>query len=502
MAAGGLHARKRTLEEALAGEERCLGVAAAVCRAGGADSRHDKDAWVSASTEACAGTGATGSYKATAPAGALALPPGLRPQLLGRPVPRVVAPPRLEGVPRFLLHLGASGAEPGVPVSLAAAEGDAKAEEDGQGAALAKFREVAKAAADSVAMMVGTVPCGSLGDGGAHAAALACLPGATPPLLQKPRLLPQPAAAGATTVAGLSAAVVAAAGLQHEAPGEAGWEEPTWDGHPAEAPLPPTVSQLLQEAQLKLSAQVEAHELLQHQQQQLEWQLQVAGQAQQLQDLELAQAQFSAEVEGQHQQVATQMYLLAQLAEECAQMAASAAACCATSESDPAQATSLTQAAQQAAQRANWAATTLASTSPAEGGQVDEWTASLQQIAKQAAEAADHAARNCRLQASDITSRVPVSTVDKKSKVPCKWFLTGQCRRGSTCEFSHDLVDLQPRPLHKKRAEECIYFQQGRCTRGTACPFAHGADELAEVSRIVSDLKTERRLFSRTAGRH
>ncbi|CAE8656147.1 unnamed protein product, partial [Polarella glacialis] len=124
----------------------------------------------------------------------------------------------------------------------------------------------------------------------------------------------------------------------------------------------------------------------------------------------------------------------------------------------------------------------------------DEWTASLRSITAQAAEAAEQASMNCRLQAADIMNKLNGL---RSSKVPCKWFLLGQCRK-SICEFSHDIQDLQPRPLHKKRAEECHYFQKGQCTRGTACPFAHGSDELAEITRIVSDLKTEKRLFQRS----
>jgi len=200
--------------------------------------------------------------------------------------------------------------------------------------------------------------------------------------------------------------------------------------------------------------------------------------------------------EGADNQAAAQMYMLAQLAEESAHTAVSAAACLNGAESDPTQVAALAEAAQQAATRATWAATSLATCFPAPlPGQLqeDEWTRSVRNVTAQASEAAEQAALTSRIQATDLANRIAAST---KSKVPCKWFLLGQCRKG-ICEFSHDIQDLQPRPLHKKRAEECVYFQKGQCTRGTACPFAHGPEELAEIARIVSDLKGDKRFVRR-----
>lgn len=213
-------------------------------------------------------------------------------------------------------------------------------------------------------------------------------------------------------------------------------------------------------------------------------------------------ASLAPPAEGEGGQLAAQMYMLAQLAEESAQTANSAAACVLSPESDPAQVTTLAQAAQQAAQRATWAATTLISCFPAPLGppanEQEEWMISLRQITQQAAEAAEAAAATCGLQVAELANKLGGLLGDKKSKVPCKWFLLGQCKK-AICEFSHNIDDLQPRPLHKKRAEQCHYFQKGQCTRGTACPFAHGADELAEISRIVTDLKTEKRMFPRAS---
>eukprot|EP00931_Biecheleriopsis_adriatica_P077501 TRINITY_DN51051_c0_g1_i1.p1 TRINITY_DN51051_c0_g1~~TRINITY_DN51051_c0_g1_i1.p1 ORF type:complete len:362 (+),score=80.61 TRINITY_DN51051_c0_g1_i1:59-1087(+) len=191
---------------------------------------------------------------------------------------------------------------------------------------------------------------------------------------------------------------------------------------------------------------------------------------------------------------ATQMYTLASVAEEASVAAASAAACIVGAESDPGHLAALADAANQAAKRATWAADALATSFPVTPGvQEDEWTRSVRTITQQAANAAEQAAASCRQRATEIVTRI--AALEKgKSKVPCKWFIQGQCRKGAAaCEFSHDAQDLQPRPLHMKRAVECVHFAHGRCGRGPACPFAHGAEELAQINRVVADLKMDKR---------
>jgi len=234
---------------------------------------------------------------------------------------------------------------------------------------------------------------------------------------------------------------------------------------------------------------------------------------QQLMDAQEAQNQalvtsmaVAADSTNPKDQAAGQMYLLAQLAEESARMAAAAAACCANPELDPMQATALAQAGQEAAQRAGWSSTTMDSCFPnndCAGGDKEEWTSNLRQIVKSSAEASEQSAQNCRVQQAEIAHKLPPSAFTaggSKSKVPCKWFMTGVCRKGAACDFSHDPLDLQSRPLHKKIRELCVYFVRGSCMRGTACPFAHGEDELAQVTQAVTEQSTVRRGF-RPVGR-
>jgi len=184
------------------------------------------------------------------------------------------------------------------------------------------------------------------------------------------------------------------------------------------------------------------------------------------------------------------LYALAQLAEESAHMAASAAAFCSNPGStDVQQIAAVTEAAQQAAQRAHWAASTATSYEPnsntSTAGQTKTWEDTMRQIAVQAAESAEKAAQECRNQVASATGQPPTTTRSAGSRVPCK-FHQGmrKCVKGAACEFSHDPADLQPRPLSLKTERECIFFGRGQCTRGAACPFAHGTEELAEISRV------------------
>merc|ERR1711941_187723 len=80
------------------------------------------------------------------------------------------------------------------------------------------------------------------------------------------------------------------------------------------------------------------------------------------------------------------LFALAQLSEEAAQMATSAAAYCATPQ-DVTQVMSVSEAAEQAAQRAQWAARVVAEMGPPASsplGQLDEWLVTMRRITRQA----------------------------------------------------------------------------------------------------------------------
>ena len=56
---------------------------------------------------------------------------------------------------------------------------------------------------------------------------------------------------------------------------------------------------------------------------------------------------------------------------------------------------------------------------------------------------------------------------DKKSKVPCKYWLEGNCGKGNECSFSHD---SQPKT---QTTEICKFFLTGSCLKGKKCPYSH-----------------------------
>eukprot|EP00928_Gymnodinium_smaydae_P028803 TRINITY_DN2186_c0_g1_i5.p1 TRINITY_DN2186_c0_g1~~TRINITY_DN2186_c0_g1_i5.p1 ORF type:complete len:207 (-),score=48.63 TRINITY_DN2186_c0_g1_i5:295-915(-) len=147
----------------------------------------------------------------------------------------------------------------------------------------------------------------------------------------------------------------------------------------------------------------------------------------------------------------------------------------------------MSAAAQQASGRAKHALDTLqAFLLTYEGHPATvEWIQQLKEKVLKDSDTADQAAQSCHQLASAIVKSQKSST----STVPCKWFLTGQCRKGLACTFSHDLSALQPRPLTKKTTMMCQFFMRGQCIRGPSCPHAHGEEELAKIKVLVARMK-------------
>lgn len=211
--------------------------------------------------------------------------------------------------------------------------------------------------------------------------------------------------------------------------------------------------------------------------------------------LQAALISQSAAASGGDADAYNQCYALAQLAEESAQMNASAAAFCASPTSGPFQIAAVAESAQQAAQRASWAATTLVEVEiqQAQKGDVG-WIVTMKQVARQAADAADQAAQNCKVHAAGVRESCLDAFRSRKSRVPCKNFLAGRCAKGVACDFSHDPADMQARPLMLKSMKQCIFHAKGSCMRGPACPFSHGEDESKEIEKYVDILRKEKKM--------
>mmetsp|Transcript_19983 Transcript_19983/g.63234 ORF Transcript_19983/g.63234 Transcript_19983/m.63234 type:complete len:607 (-) Transcript_19983:112-1932(-) len=205
---------------------------------------------------------------------------------------------------------------------------------------------------------------------------------------------------------------------------------------------------------------------------------------------------------------ANTLYTLAQVAQESAQYAQQAAAVSANP-GDAKQAAAMADAAEQAAQRAIWATSAVSACEQpdASAGQVDSYVASIKQICQQASETAEQAAATCRANATsakaleDMMPSGPTPRGEKRSRVPCKFFESGMCQKGTDCPLSHNPSDKKPLPLWQKRQYLCTFFEEDKCIRGASCAFAHGQDELDMIKRFKAALKDENTKWAKPAKR-
>ena len=85
----------------------------------------------------------------------------------------------------------------------------------------------------------------------------------------------------------------------------------------------------------------------------------------------------------------------------------------------------------------------------------------------------------------------------KTSQTPCRYFQTGTCRSGSSCNFDHVLsppAEVVPQQLEvaSPRASQdtrvqviCKFFARGECRNGNSCPWSHSQNK--EISENKQD---------------
>eukprot|EP00928_Gymnodinium_smaydae_P087669 TRINITY_DN71904_c0_g1_i1.p1 TRINITY_DN71904_c0_g1~~TRINITY_DN71904_c0_g1_i1.p1 ORF type:complete len:662 (+),score=125.72 TRINITY_DN71904_c0_g1_i1:86-1987(+) len=76
----------------------------------------------------------------------------------------------------------------------------------------------------------------------------------------------------------------------------------------------------------------------------------------------------------------------------------------------------------------------------------------------------------------------PAQDAGEKYKTQmCKFFLQGNCQKGSACTYSHaesERRQADPPAPEKYKTEMCKFFPLGQCRKGDACTYSHGkADE-------------------------
>eukprot|EP00928_Gymnodinium_smaydae_P034570 TRINITY_DN24466_c0_g1_i1.p2 TRINITY_DN24466_c0_g1~~TRINITY_DN24466_c0_g1_i1.p2 ORF type:complete len:384 (+),score=103.56 TRINITY_DN24466_c0_g1_i1:56-1207(+) len=199
------------------------------------------------------------------------------------------------------------------------------------------------------------------------------------------------------------------------------------------------------------------------------------------------------------------LYNLVQVVEESSRYVASAASYC-SQPADESQVLAVADAAEQAAQRAAWAASIVYAFEPSAAGaatreQDTTWVTTLKAAARQASMVSEAALQSCRNVAGEYRDATQRSAgapsadgLQRRSKVMCKFFERGLCHKGDACTLSHDPRDREPRPLTHKRSMECRFFTLGKCTRGDACAYAHGSEELDKIVSLREERERKERL--------
>jgi len=87
------------------------------------------------------------------------------------------------------------------------------------------------------------------------------------------------------------------------------------------------------------------------------------------------------------------------------------------------------------------------------------------------------------------------------NKKPCKFYLQGDCRNGTNCNFLHIRSD---KPSYRRRIDRkvkeddpsthktqlCKYYENGNCSRSAdECKFAHGEDDLKNSDAHSSNIR-------------
>lgn len=75
----------------------------------------------------------------------------------------------------------------------------------------------------------------------------------------------------------------------------------------------------------------------------------------------------------------------------------------------------------------------------------------------------------------------------------CKFFETGYCRDGPSCQFLHVSPSGFTFPTKKQRnifeRDHCVFFQKGDCKKGDECPFKHGNEACKHCGGLSHDAR-------------
>ncbi len=74
----------------------------------------------------------------------------------------------------------------------------------------------------------------------------------------------------------------------------------------------------------------------------------------------------------------------------------------------------------------------------------------------------------------------PANPKGTLASIPCKFFLSGSCKSGSLCPFSHRADGVRNAP--RGNIVVCQYFERGACKEGEKCRFLHPQQSLSPTT--------------------
>ena len=77
----------------------------------------------------------------------------------------------------------------------------------------------------------------------------------------------------------------------------------------------------------------------------------------------------------------------------------------------------------------------------------------------------------------------------QKTKILCKYFISGKCIKGENCPYLHSQIELELEDISER---ECPMYSIGYCKNGSKCKFIHIKKEFFQNNNIIDNTKNKK----------